>query len=119
MAWKDWSYIKKSLLISFIIVVLSFLPFLEYALRGNALQCEPIPNLGGANAPYCVTMIFSLLLISGFIIRMGLIFLLTGASISGEMFPSSWILVGIISFIFYFLICTFIGWMIGKVKSKN
>jgi hypothetical protein len=98
---------KKGILICFILIAVAFLPFLEYNLRLNA--CEPIPNAGGPNHPYCVTMIFSLFLTPGFIVAM--IF-------GGEDLTSMhWVLIGFFSFIFYLLIYFLIAWIYSKIKK--
>lgn len=105
MGWKDWSYVKKSIIVSLIIVVLAFTPFLETSTRNN--KCEPIPNLGGPNYPYCLTMIFSLFLLPGFIIAT----VLLGIDLTAR----HWIFIGFLSFIIYFLI----GYLYTKLKNKT
>lgn len=109
MGWKDWSYVKKSILISLVIVILSFLPFLESAVKDN--KCDAIPNLGGANQPGCLTMIFSLLLTPGFISG--------GIWMGGDCKLLCWILIGFFSFIFYSIIFSLIGFLYGKIKNRK
>lgn len=111
MGWKDWNAYQKGILICFLIIVIAFLPFVEYKLRLNT--CEPIPNLGGPNEPYCTTMFFSLLLIPGFFIDT--LILLRGG---GDVTLMHWVLIGFFSFIIYSLICALGIWVYGKIRSK-
>lgn len=106
---------KKGVLICFIIIVIAFLPFLEYSLRSNT--CEPIPNLGGPNHPYCITMIFSLFLIPGFIISMiGKLFF---GGVGADFTSIYWAFTGFFSLIFYLLIYILIAWIYNKIKKRE
>lgn len=110
------SYIGKGVLISFLITALSYLPILEGSLRSFTDRCGPVPNFGGANEPYCVTMIFSLLQIPGFVIAMVVrsFFAKSGADLTFDF----WVMSGIFNFVFYVAICVSIGLIYRKVKSN-
>lgn len=96
MAWKDWSYTKRGIVIGLILFALSVLPYLEQLIH----RCEPIPNFGGPNYPYCITIVFALPLT---------LFMLG---------TKAWVYL-VPLFLFYLLLGAFIGWIIGKVKSKR
>lgn len=106
---------KKGVWICFLIIIIAFLPFLEYGLRSNT--CEPIPNLGGPNDPYCVTMIFSLLLIPGFIISTIVKSFFGG--VGTDFTTIYWVLTGFFSLVFYLLIYALIAWIYNKIKKPE
>jgi len=97
---------KKRIIICSLIVGIAFLPFLETAFRSHA--CEPILNIGGPNKPYCVTMVFMVFLIPGFII----------SSMCGIFMESILFVItsGFFSFIFYLLMYALFSWIYKKRK---
>ena len=112
MGWKDLpSWLKGGVIFSSIVLIFYLI----------ALVGENITN-GFGGLDFIIVPVFLLLVL----LSAPLIFIFSKLGLfnlffnSGEMFGSSpKLLGGIALLIFYFLIGALIGWIVGKIKSKN